>query len=213
MNSTRIVVPLLLAVLGVAVVGFGLFFLSDSRHTWTPEPLTAAPSQTAFDEALTHATPVATLLRSTSTPIPPTAPGSIPIRTVRPSLPPASTSTRDPHLIVVTEKDIMRLFARGAGSLEGVQLDDLGVRFSDGKMRLTASRLNYGALGVQNLELVGRLVARDGLVQLDVESISPRGLAAAVLPAMINQALAKYGSSWYVEEIRTREGRLELRIR
>lgn len=107
----------------------------------------------------------------------------------------------------------MRLFARGAGSLEGVQLEDLGVRFSDGKMRLTASRLNYGALGVQNLELVGRLVARDGLVRLDVESISPGGLAAAVLPGMINQALATYGSSWYVEQIRTREGRLELRIR
>lgn len=107
----------------------------------------------------------------------------------------------------------MRLVAGGAGSLEGVQLEGLGVRFSDGKMRLTASRLSYGALGVQNLELVGRLVARDGLVQLDVESVSPRGLAAAVLPGMVNQALAEYGSSWYVEEIRTLEGRLELRIR
>ena len=50
-------------------------------------------------------------------------------------------------------------------------------------------------------------------LQLQTESISPGGLITSLIPAFANQALAQYTAQWYVEEVRTLEGRLELRIR
>ena len=87
------------------------------------------------------------------------------------------------------------------------------MQFTGGKLRLTANRLSYGPISVQNLVLVGRLVAQDGRLQLQTESIAPGGLVTALIPSFANQALAQYAAQWYVEEVRTLDGRLELRIR
>jgi hypothetical protein len=57
------------------------------------------------------------------------------------------------------------------------------------------------------------LAAQNGVLSLAVESISPRGLAANFVPGAVNQALANYASQWYVEEVRTLDGRVELRVR
>ena len=91
-------------------------------------------------------------------------------------------------------------------------LDNLKVRFAGGKTRITADKLGYGIIKMQNLDLVGSLAAQNFVPSLAVESISPRGLAAN-RPASVNQALANYGSQWYVEEVRTLDGRVELRVR
>jgi hypothetical protein len=80
-------------------------------------------------------------------------------------------------------------------------------------MRITADKLAYGPAQVQNLDLVGRLVAQNGQLQLETESVSPRNLVTALLPTLANQALAQFTAQWYVEEVRTLEGRLEVRIR
>jgi len=115
--------------------------------------------------------------------------------------------------VVITEEDVRRSVASGAAAQGGAQVEGLGVRFTDGKMRLTAQRLGYGPINVRDLVLVGQLVARDGQVQMDVESVQPGGLVGAVIPGMVNQALQRYASQWYVEDVRTLEGLLELRIR
>jgi len=101
----------------------------------------------------------------------------------------------------------------GAAAQGGAQVEGLGVEFTDGRMRLTAERLGYGPINVSDLVLVGRLVARDGQLQLETESIQPGGLLGALIPRLVGQALTQYASQYYVEEVRTVEGQLELRIR
>ena len=114
---------------------------------------------------------------------------------------------------MITEADIAQAVAEGAGAQQGVSIENLNVRFADGKMTITAGKIGYGLIKLQNLNLVGRLVARDGVLSLEVDSISPRGLATNFIPTMANQALAKYAAEWYVEDVQIRDGRLELRIR
>ncbi len=126
---------------------------------------------------------------------------------------PAPTATVDQHLIIITEDDIAKAVAEGAGAQQGMTVENLQVRFADGKIHITADRLGYGIIKMQNLDLVGRLEAQNGVLNLAVESISPRGLAANFVPSAANQALANYASQWYVEEVRTLDGRVELKIR
>ena len=126
---------------------------------------------------------------------------------------PTPTATVDQHLIIITEDDIAKAVAGGAGAQQGVTLDNLKVRFAGGKTHITADKLGYGFINMQNLDLVGSLAAQNGVLSLAVESISPRGLAANFVPGAVNQALANYASQWYVEEVRTLDGRVELRVR
>jgi hypothetical protein len=126
---------------------------------------------------------------------------------------PTPTATVDQHLIIITEEDIAKAVAGGAGAQQGVTLDNLKVRFAGGKTHITADKLGYGFINMQNLDLVGSLAAQNGVLSLAVESISPRGLAANFVPGAVNQALANFASQWYVEEVRTFDGRVELRVR
>ena len=165
---------------------------------WTPAPaLAGSPG----------ATPGAAIL--------PTQPPQPTRTSARPraTATPVAGATADPKLIVITEADVLNAVAAGVGSQQGLALDGLGVKFTDGQMRLTADRLNYGPADVLDLVLVGSLVAQEGRLQLQTESISPGGLITSLIPSFANQALAQYAAQWYVEEVRTLEGRLELRIR
>jgi hypothetical protein len=114
---------------------------------------------------------------------------------------------------VITEDDVRRSVAAGATAQSGAQVENLDVRFTGGKMRITADSLRYGPVNVSDLVLVGRLFARDGQLQMAIESVQPGGLVGAFIPSVVNQALARYASQWYVEDVRTLEGRLELSIR
>ena len=98
-------------------------------------------------------------------------------------------------------------------SRTSARVDGLDVRFTGGKMRLSAQSLTYGMLTVQDLLLVGRLVAQNGQLQMQVESVQPGGLIGAVIPSVVNQALAQYTAQYYVEEVNMLEGQLELRVR
>jgi hypothetical protein len=126
---------------------------------------------------------------------------------------PTATPTPDPKRVVVTEQDVERSVASGAAAQGGAQVQGLDVRFADGKMRLSADQLTYGMVNVNDLVLVGRLVAANGQLQMQVESVQPGGIIGAVIPSVVNQALAQYASRWYVEDVDTLDGRLELKIR
>jgi hypothetical protein len=149
----------------------------------------------------------------TSTPRPTDTVAAISTRAATSTRALTPTATVDQHLIVITEDDIARAVAEGAGAQQGMTVENLEVRFVDGKIHITADRLGYGIIKMQNLDLVGRLVAQNGVLNLVVESISPRGLAANFVPSAANQALANFGSQWYVEEVRTLDGKVELRVR
>lgn len=198
MNRKIGLLIILLLVLGAVAVIAGSCLrglAGDPAAIWTPAPAAAG------------ITPGTAIL--------PTRP-ALPTRTPAPrqaTATPVARTTRDPKLIIITEADVLNAVAAGVGAQQGLALDGLGVEFTDGKMRLTADRLSYGPADVRDLVLVGSLVAQDGRLQLDTESISPDGLITSLIPAFANQALAQYAAQWYVEEVRTLEGRLELRIR
>jgi hypothetical protein len=194
-----LIILLLVLVVVAAIAGSCLRGLTgDPAAIWTPAPATAGSPEFTPGAAILPTLPP----QPTRTPAPPQATAL-----------PAAGATRDPKLVIITEADVLNAVAAGIGAQQGLRIDGLGVAFTDGRMRLTADRLSYGPADVLGLVLVGSLVAQDGRLQLQTESIAPGGLITSLIPAFANQALAQYASQWYVEEVRTLEGRLELRIR
>jgi hypothetical protein len=195
-----LLIILLLVLVVVAVIAGSCLrgLTGDPAAIWTPAPAMAGSPGVTPGAAILPTQP----LQSTRMPAPPRATAL-----------PAAGATVDPKLITITEADVLNAVAAGIGAQQGLTIDGLGVAFTDGRMRLTADRLNYGPADVLDLVLVGSLVAQDGRLQLQTESISPSGLITSLIPAFANQALAQYAAQWYVEEVRTLEGRLELRIR
>lgn len=145
------------------------------------------------------------------------APAAAPTRlapTSAPRVVSTPTPTRDPNLVIITEEDVLRAVTSGATAENGATLENVGVQFTaDGKMILTAGRLGYGFISADNVVLVGRLIATGGKLQLETESISPRGLVTSFIPTLANEALQQYTSRWYVDSVQTLEGRIELRVR
>ena len=194
-----LIILLLVLVVVAAIAGSCLRGLTgDPAAIWTPAPATAGSPDVTPGAAILPTLPP----QPTRTPAPPRATAL-----------PAAGATRDPKLVIITEADVLNAVAAGIGAQQGLRIDGLGVAFTDGRMRLTADRLSYGPADVLGLVLVGSLVAQDGRLQLQTESIAPGGLITSLIPAFANQALAQYASQWYVEDVRTLEGRLELRIR
>jgi hypothetical protein len=191
-----LLIILLLVLVVVAVIAGSCLrgLTGDPAAIWTPAPAMAGSPGAAI---LPTQPP-----QPTRTPAPPRATAT-----------PAAGATRDPKRIIITEADVLNAVGAGIGAQQGLALEGLGVKFTAGQMRLTADRLSYVPADVRDLVLVGSLVAQDGRLQLQTESISPGGLITSLIPAFANQALAQYAAQWYVEEVRTLEGRLELRIR
>ena len=144
-------------------------------------------------------------------------PAAVPTRLAATAVPraePTATPTRDPNLVIITEEDVLRAVTSGTTEENGATLEDVGVQFTaDGKMILTAGRLGYGFISADNVVLVGRLIAVGGKLQLETESISPRGLVTSFIPTLANEALQQYTSRWYVDSVQTLEGRIEMRVR
>jgi hypothetical protein len=182
----------------------------------TSTPVALAPTATVIPTETVAPTPTISFTDTpapTNTSLPTSTLVAMSVQAAVSTPAPTPTATVDQHLIIITEEDIAKAVAGGAGAQQGVTLDNLKVRFAGGKTHITADKLGYGIIKMQNLDLVGSLAAQNGVLSLAVESISPRGLAANFVPGAVNQALANYASQWYVEEVRTLDGRVELRIR
>lgn len=187
--------------LGFAALACGQFGPSQPTPVadWTPVPLTMAPPS------------------SSNTPSPTVEVGGSNTQGLAtPGIPtagPVQEATGDPHLIVITENDIAGAIAGGATGQQGLGVENLNVRFAAGKTQITSSRVSYSMISIENLTIIGRLVAQDGTLQLETESVSPQGLVSGMIPGLINQALKQYTSQWYVEDVKTLDGRIEVRIR
>lgn len=184
-----------LAVLVIVVLAGGCARKRDGQQEqaalWTPAPVTGAVQL--------------------ATPAP--LPTALPTLAAPTRAAPTATTTRAPNVVVITEQDVLRAVEAGVAAQGGATLQGVGVDFTDGKMRLTAERASYSLVNVENLEVVGRLVAVDGQLQMETESVSPRGIVTSFIPTIANQVLAQYASRWYVEEVATYDNRLEMRVR
>ncbi len=125
---------------------------------------------------------------------------------------PAATSAPGTTKIVVTEADITRVIESGTAEQQGLVVDGLAVRFTGGKTRVTARLLSYGPVRVENLLLIGHLVAKEGDLQFETESISPSGIVTSMIPTLLNQAFKRYGERWDIQDVRTSEGQVELTV-
>jgi hypothetical protein len=191
-----------LAILSVALSGCAR---RDNRRdaSWTPQPVTGAMEIGTRAPDLQPTLPPPTRIVEPTAPLPTVA-------VARPTTAP----TRDPNLVVITEADVLRAVTSGATDESGATLENVDVQFtSDGKMVLTAGRVGYGFINADNVTLVGRLLAVDGRLELETESISPRGMVTSLIPTFANQALQQYTAQWYVEEVETTEGQIALRVR
>ncbi len=211
MKYSRSGAGLLLSVIMLSLAALACSLASGtqtpSQAIWTPGPVTAPPYPTAG--ALLPTAPVATWVMPTPYPVLSVVTPAPPSAAALPTLMP----TVDPHHVIITEKDIADVLASGAAQNNGVQVQNPVVRFTGGKTIITADQVGYGLINVQNLTVTGRLVARDGQLQMDTESVSPQGLVSSMIPTVINQSFKQYTSKWYVEDVETQEGRIELRIR
>lgn len=196
------ILVVMLAVFSVALTGCAR---RDNRResVWTPQPVTGAM------EIGTRAPDLQPTLPPPTRVVQPTAPlATVAVATAIP------TPTRDPNLVLITEEDVLRAVTSGATEQSGATLENVGVQFTaDGKMILTAGRVGYGFINADNVTLVGRLIAVDGRLELETESITPRGMVTSLIPTFANQALQQYTSRWYIEDVRTTEGQIELRVR
>jgi hypothetical protein len=198
----------LVVVLAVLAVGLVSCARRDNRRdaSWTPQPITGAMEIGTRAPDLQPALPASTPIAQ--------ATAALPTMELPTAAAPVAQATRDPNLVVITEADVLRAVTSGATSESGATLENVGVQFTaDGRMILTAGRVGYGFANADNVTLVGRLVAVDGKLKLQTESITPRGMVTALIPTVANQALQQYTSKWYIEDVRTTEGQIELRVR
>jgi hypothetical protein len=211
-NSSRLAIWLSLLVLTLASLACGI----GPRAPSLPRVVvTTAPQAPQSKSILLTTRPGPTAQpKSAATPAAPAAASSVAVATpITPAKAAQPSPTLDPKRIVITEEDIIQALAGGAGEEQGLRVQGLKVRFADERMSLTADEFSMGPIQVRKLAMVGRLSASDGKLQFDSESVSPDGLVTAMLPTVANQVLAKLATDWYVEEVRVRDGRLELRIR
>ena len=200
----------MLAVLALVAAGCTRPATRRQAGEWTPAPVTGSLTiGTRAPDALPTLPPPTRVAVQAQTALPTRlAP------TAAPRAVPAATATSDPNLVFITEEDVLRAVTSGATAESGATLENVGVQFTaDGKMILTAGRLGYGFVSADNVVLVGRLIAADGKLQLQTESISPRGLVTSFIPTLANEALQQYTSRWYVDGVQTTEGRIEIRVR
>jgi hypothetical protein len=211
-NGFRVVIVLvlLLLLISVAVMAGGLLRPNVApAAVWTPAPLPGEATAPGSDAILpTIAPPEDTQAPDVVEQAP--APVGVPTQARRQV--PAATAA-GPRKVIVTDADMAQSINSGVAGQNGVQAQNLQVHFTGGRVRITADQVSYSMIQVSNLVLVGRLVARNGALDMETESVSPGGLVTAMIPAMVNQGLHQYSSKWYVEDVQTGEGQIELTVR
>lgn len=94
-----------------------------------------------------------------------------------------------------------------------VQVTDLTVRFTGGRVQVQAGQLRYGLLSISNLQATIRLWAENGRVRMAVEQLQPLNLMTRMLPGIAEQALTQYTAGFYVRDLQIGEGKIRIEIR
>jgi hypothetical protein len=115
--------------------------------------------------------------------------------------------------MILTEDDITRALSNPKRYPEGLTVSGLDVKLRGGRVFISADRVDYGMFRLRDLNVVGRLEAVDGQLQIEVEQVSPVGLVGAMIPQLANQAMEQIGSNWYVEQVKVGEGQVDVKFR
>lgn len=123
-------------------------------------------------------------------------------------LPPADEAVN----LTLREQDVEALVAQPEVEQQ-FTIENLDVTFDGGVIELTADRLVYGPLSVNNLALAGTVTAADGQPRLDVTHIEPNNLITAAIPGVLSRLLASRTAGYYVEEIQIDDGTMTIRVK
>ncbi|MCS7220472.1 MAG: hypothetical protein RML36_14120 [Anaerolineae bacterium] len=150
---------------------------------------------------------------ATPTPIPPT-PTPTPTSTPTPTPKVEAVATPTPDRIVweITEGMIEEAIVSEEVQRQ-VQVTDLTVRFTGGRVQVQAGQLRYGLLSISNLQATIRLWAENGRVRMAVEQLQPLNLMTRMLPGIAEQALTQYTAGFYVRDLQIGEGKIRIEIR
>ncbi len=187
-----------LAILGLSVAAAVLTLAAltvfprwDETPAWTPVPVTRAP----INPTPSH-TPLPTDVAT------------------RPAVSATLGATGGTsNIMIISEDDIRQVLSDPRRYPEGLTVDGLDVKFTGGKIYITADNVNYGMFRLTDLSLVGRLVAVDGQLQIEVESVTPIGLAGAMIPRLANEAMSQLAGKIYVEDVKVDEGQVSVQFR
>ena len=161
--------------------------------------------------AIPTLTPTSTM---TPTPIPPT-PTPTQMPTPTPKIEAAApTPTPTPARIVweITE-DMIEEAVTSEEVQKQVQVADLTIRFTGGRVLVTAGQLRYGFLSISNLQATIRLWVENGQLHMAVEQLQPFNLMTRMLPNIAEQALMQYTAGLYVQDLQIGEGKMTIVIR
>lgn len=174
--------------------------------TPTPEEVAVAPTPTFTPTPEPSPTPTPTPT-FTPTPVPTEAPAT-PTPTPRPS----PTPTPDRIEWVVTE-DVINELANSGALGDQVVVENVQVRFTGGRVHVSAGRLSYSFINLTNLTAVINLWAENGKVRMQVERMQPSNLMTRMIPGIAQQMLEQYTAEWYVQDVRIGEGQITIVVR
>ena len=183
--------------------------------TVTPKAMAAAPAATP-----TPVPPTPTPVPPTPTPVPPTptpeAKAAEPTATPTPEVKAAAAPTPVPtpdRLVWVITPDLIVNSLTSPEVAKQVQVTGLDVKFTGGRIVMSAQSLRYQILNIANLQATINVWAENGKVRIAFEKLQPMNLITRMIPNMAEQAIAQNLANWYVYSIKIEEGKMTIETR
>lgn len=183
--------------------------------TVTPKAMAAAPAATP-----TPVPPTPTPVPPTPTPVPPTptpeAKAAEPTATPTPEVKAAAAPTPVPtpdRLVWVITPDLIINSLTSPEVAQQVQVTGLDVKFTGGRVVMSAQSLRYQILNIANLQATINVWAENGKVRIAFEKLQPMNLITRMIPNMAEQAIAQNLANWYVYSIKIEEGKMTIETR
>ncbi len=183
--------------------------------TVTPKAMAAAPTATPVPPTPTPVpptptpvppTPTPAAAEPTATPVPPT-----PTPEVKAAAPtPVPTPDR---LVWVITPDLIVNSLTSPEVAQQVQVTGLDVKFTGGRIVMSAQSLRYQILNIANLQATINVWAENGKVRIAFEKLQPMNLITRMIPNMAEQAIAQNLANWYVYSIKIEEGKMTIETR
>lgn len=184
--------------------------------TVTPKAMAAAPTATPVPPTPTPVpptptpvppTPTPAAAEATPTPVPPT-----PTPEAKAAEAPTPVPTPDRVVWVITP-DLIVNSLTSPEVAQQVQVTGLDVKFTGGRIVMSAQSLRYQILNIANLQATINVWAENGKVRIAFEKLQPMNLITRMIPNMAEQAIAQNLANWYVYSIKIEEGKMTIETR
>lgn len=186
----------------------GLFLSCRSYRlvtTPTPSDVTSAITNTATPTAsdLSTVTNTATAT-ATNTPLPTATSTPVPVRSATAT--PVKQGTEEVVTEVTEEQMAAEFYALAAQG--GGTVSDLEVRLTEGKIRVSASKMTMAFYTIEDFEMVGTFRAESGRVRFTLESVSPAVPQASMISVGMDYAMFRLAQDLYVTDVHVVDGKV-----